>query len=463
MSVSKINKKKESNVDQQRMMTATNVTASSCAKDDTPVQTATQNYYGQMANNEQITNETIHLVGGKTRTQPYQLKPAKTKKEGPWNRMRKVLRELIANAENRYLFQSTNLDKRLSTNRGLAIANKMRVIECTESNSLEKPNNGLPVYFVDDISDDTATGEICRPTIAVEKSYNELKMSELINSGALQIADNNDDPADRNMKIIMREHDGGTQTKLAAIKIGRRRRSLIRLAIWKHQHGKALQKAMNMQQTVARGKGREGMYEDKYVNMGVHYNRSKKNSVREYATERNVAAKDIVEAKSEVVRMVIALEKLTFPLLSSADRRVLEFVRNSLDVRDIMFDKNNGRYSQMALTRRYWSPWHTDDDVMLTLLCVYSPVLAERQDFDAVLCFFVLPTLGIAIPMRNTDVILFDSTVGHCVTNYQYADAFIFSLYTGSRTVFAKMCANEENEEAAKIGEDDDRRWQLVM
>ena len=81
MSVSKINKKKESNVDQQRMMTATNVTASLCAKDDTQVQRATQNYYGQMANNEQITDDTIHLVGGKTRTQPYQLKPAKTKKE----------------------------------------------------------------------------------------------------------------------------------------------------------------------------------------------------------------------------------------------------------------------------------------------------------------------------------------------------------------------------------------------
>ena len=113
----------------------------------------------------------------------------------------------------------------------------------------------------------------------------------------------------------------------------------------------------------------------------------------------------------------------------------------------------------MALTRKYRSPWHTDDDATPTLLCIYSPSVAQSGRSGDILCYFVLPTLHKAIPMRNGDVMLFDSTIGHCVTKSRVEDAFIFSLFTGTKTSLTKMSAKEAERELKQTAED---RFKLV-
>jgi hypothetical protein len=72
---------------------------------------------------------------------------------------------------------------------------------------------------------------------------------------------------------------------------------------------------------------------------------------------------------------------------------------------------------------------------------VYSESLAKKNDLEEVLCYFIFPTIGMPVPMRNTDILLFDSSFGHCVTNYRHDDAFIFSLFTGSMTALTIMAA----------------------
>jgi hypothetical protein len=228
------------------------------------------------------------------------------------------------------------------------------------------------------------------------------------------------------------------------MRLSRKRRALIKLAMWKHKHGPTLERVMKVQKNNNRGYGREGFHDDKYVNRGKHYNRNKANTVRPYATEKKQSEEDLQLATDGIIDLVSLLELVLSEVMSSADMRVIELLKKEKLLRELMFEPERGRYSQLALTRKYWSPWHTDDNITMTLLCVFSPLLAEEANFNDILCYFVLPTVGKCVPMRNTDIILFDSTVGHCVTNYRCNDAYIFSLFTGSKTAFAKMGEHDE-------------------
>jgi hypothetical protein len=95
--------------------------------------------------------------------------------------------------------------------------------------------------------------------------------------------------------------------------------------------------------------------------------RNKSNTVRPYAHAPKYDDAYIV-ASAAIITMVMALEKAMWNLLSRADLRLIEYFKMFHGWREIMFDKLNGIYSQMALTRKYWSPWHTDDDAVIRLL-----------------------------------------------------------------------------------------------
>jgi hypothetical protein len=247
-----------------------------------------------------------------------------------------------------------------------------------------------------------------------------------------------------------------TMVKVVATKLGTRRCCQIPIKDWREIYGPALAKAMVSQPNNARGAGREGMHGDKYCNLGVHFDYLKKNTIRQYA---HLKGKETIycEAVTTITKLIWLLERMSWNLLSAADLRAIAFLRKEHGLWEIMFNAYYGRYTQMALTRRYWSPWHTDDDATHTLLCVYSPSLAMEENFDEILCYFILPTLHKAIPMRNTDVILFDSTIGHCVSNYCRDDTFIFSLFTGAKTVLTQMNANCARSDPSSRQSVDDR------
>jgi hypothetical protein len=245
--------------------------------------------------------------------------------------------------------------------------------------------------------------------------------------------------------------------RVVVSKLGRQRCRRIPVDDWKTQYGKALNEAMIAQPNNNRGKGREGYHDDKYCLLGKHFDYAQSKSIRPYASIKGMQ-KLHQKCKRVLIRLIKELEFHSKDLLTPADLRAVTCLREIHGFWQIMFDRwYGGRYAQMALTRQYSSPWHTDDDAVATLLCVYSPSLAAANNFDDILCYFILPTLHKAIPMRNADIILFDSTVGHCVTKCRVDDTFIFSLFTGTKTALTQMSANEAERKNMKKQMREDR------
>jgi hypothetical protein len=70
---------------------------------------------------------------------------------------------------------------------------------------------------------------------------------------------------------------------------------------------------------------------------------------------------------------------------------------------------------------------HTDDDFVLSM----AHVLLDGKDCyeadDDVVVFFCFPTLGIAIPMRPGDFLLFNSRIPNCIsTRFQYSQKIMY-------------------------------------
>ena len=93
---------------------------------------------------------------------------------------------------------------------------------------------------------------------------------------------------------------------------------------------------------------------------------------------------------------------------------------------------------------------HTDEDFLHSCLMVFS----EEEltlDMDPVV-YFVFPTLGFAIPLRPGDILIFDSTVPHCLSSRcKYSDKIIgMATYLKSRSVGL----NDNSEELNKTQKD---------
>ena len=78
---------------------------------------------------------------------------------------------------------------------------------------------------------------------------------------------------------------------------------------------------------------------------------------------------------------------------------------------------------------------HTDEDFLHSCLMILSEdeLILDME----VAVYFVFPTLGFAIPLRPGDVLIFDSTVPHCLSSRcNYSDKIIgMATYLKSRSV----------------------------
>lgn len=58
---------------------------------------------------------------------------------------------------------------------------------------------------------------------------------------------------------------------------------------------------------------------------------------------------------------------------------------------------------------------HTDMDFIWSLTTVVGP--GEPMESDPIACYFCFPTLGVAVPLRNGDLLLFNTQIPHCVSS----------------------------------------------
>jgi hypothetical protein len=103
-----------------------------------------------------------------------------------------------------------------------------------------------------------------------------------------------------------------------------------------------------------------------------------------------------------------------------------------------------GRATQLAVSKKYSSPNHTDADYYYTYLSVHD----EEAEPDEVLYHFCFPTYGIAVPMTKGDIIVFNPLVDHCATNPRRETTLIYSAYVSNKTcktVVANAVDDQEN------------------
>lgn len=74
-------------------------------------------------------------------------------------------------------------------------------------------------------------------------------------------------------------------------------------------------------------------------------------------------------------------------------------------------------FGAMAFGRNVFARCHTDEDFTISVTQIYLEGVDECGIHDRVVAFFCFPTLGVAIPMRPGDYVLFDATIPHCVSS----------------------------------------------
>lgn len=105
-----------------------------------------------------------------------------------------------------------------------------------------------------------------------------------------------------------------------------------------------------------------------------------------------------------------------------------------------------GVWPSLAIGRNNFMNVHVDRDLSWSMCCV----VAEDCEQDAIVCYFVFPSCGAVVPLRNGDCLVFNSTVFHCISarcnptrNSYYIGFYINAGMAGANNVEVPICESE--------------------
>jgi hypothetical protein len=149
--------------------------------------------------------------------------------------------------------------------------------------------------------------------------------------------------------------------------------------------------------------------------------------------------------KARLWSLFAKLQQIGLALVPDFDLSIFNKLREEHEIGDACVNGNKGYFTGMALATEYWSPLHVDNDLFFTLLSCFDPTMELKNSYkENILFYFCFPSVGLAVPMRNTDVLLFNSSFPHCATNYRRKSTRIFSLFTSATTIYSGMVSNED-------------------
>lgn len=79
-------------------------------------------------------------------------------------------------------------------------------------------------------------------------------------------------------------------------------------------------------------------------------------------------------------------------------------------------------FGAIAFGRNIFLRCHTDEDFTMSVTQVFVKGIDRYQAGDKVVAFFCFPTIGVAIPMRAGDYVIFDATIPHCISSRCHLD-----------------------------------------
>jgi hypothetical protein len=127
------------------------------------------------------------------------------------------------------------------------------------------------------------------------------------------------------------------------------------------------------------------------------------------------------------------------------DISILNHLKQEEGLHSIMMNGagEEGKFAAIAFATQYWLPCHIDHHIWYMVLSCYSPSLtkpAKKLSF-----LLLLPSIGVTIPMRSTNILMFNSSFPH----YRKKDTVTFSLFTTNSKVTNAHMTNQDHAEAA--------------
>jgi hypothetical protein len=80
---------------------------------------------------------------------------------------------------------------------------------------------------------------------------------------------------------------------------------------------------------------------------------------------------------------------------------------------------------------------HTDHEITISVVQVYLRGKDKYEINDDIVVYFGFPTLGVAVPLRPGDCLLFNALIPHCISSHceESDDIYIVSMYLKSLVV----------------------------
>ena len=358
---------------------------------------------------------------------------------------KKRLFDLSSDSKDPSLFQSLKHEN--SKRRNLARLCKIWKEKCFWHH-LEQINCPLDdddnenIYYFDDIN--TNNVNIPEPPCDWE-DFQPYLISEM------DIIDNCDKTYEDKNIIITTTDPITNKKRIVAILLNKESRGKISLVRWK-KHLVALRNLFKTHPNNPRGLRRLGAFGN-YVLFGWRRDANSPN-VKKYVPKKS--------AKEQLVKLVDCglkdlmhdLEMNGLNIIPDYDLSVQNMLREDDEMGDVFVNGMEGRFSQMAAATNYWSPLHIDDDLFWTLLtcCGESKLVWNKESrkmgvSNDIICYFVFPSIGekgIAIAMRATDMLVFDSKFPHCASNILSEDAILLSCFTASKTSNAHLAKKQK-------------------
>ena len=103
------------------------------------------------------------------------------------------------------------------------------------------------------------------------------------------------------------------------------------------------------------------------------------------------------------------------------------------------FDSTNSLnyYGGLAFGRNVFLRCHTDEDFTMSMVNVHLKGMHQYSTSDPTVVYFCFPTLGLAVPLRPGDFLLFNPRIPHCVSSRcrQADEVFCVSMYLKTAVV----------------------------
>jgi hypothetical protein len=390
--------------------------------------------------------------------QSFQVSGNTNDRNGPHKKPRGDVHDLFANSSNPATFKRVQTKRRSLRRYAKLLENAKRIVvpDCVETKKKtrkkrkNKKNEPL-VYYCDDNMD----------------GFSEDDLPEINGPHILKKASELEEYDDRDDKYGGKDLVFVTKTnRIVAIKLSRRHRSRIRLSEWE-ELSNTLSAALKIGRNNPRGDARGGVF-SKYVNFGLRKD-PKGVHVDEYATKKKFArdeenfeteTEEVKKTKEDVAVLFDRLLKAAGLYVPPAVVSAMAKLKEDSNLGEALVNGDHGMFTALALAMEYWSPLHKDKDVFYTILSCHCPSMVSDKGFDEDILFrFLFPAMNMSIPMRNTDILLYDSSFPHCSTNYLFRENRIFSLFTAEKTVYAHLAGEEEydpSSSSSSSGEEDD-------